>query len=68
MGHDLGRFQAYLELMKLGDLDLYHGIDTPDIYENQLELFESDGVKTYLIESVLDNLLDQLSSYEWEEI
>lgn len=68
MGHDLGRFQAYLELMKSGDLDLYHGIDTPAIYENQLVLFESDGRKTFLIESVLNKLLDQVSSYDWEEI
>ena len=58
MGHGLANYQSYLELIEDGDLTLYHGLVTPNLYENLPELFESDAsggfrpnqyqVKTYL--------------------
>lgn len=39
MGHDLGRFHSYCRLLEKGDLNLYHGIHTPHIYEEQQDIF-----------------------------
>jgi hypothetical protein len=58
MGHGLANYQSYLELVEYGDLTLYHGLLTPNLYENLPELFDPDAsggfrpnqhqVKTYL--------------------
>lgn len=40
MGHGLGNYQAYLELVEMGDLTLYHGLYTPHQYENLPDLFK----------------------------
>ena len=45
MGHDLGRIHCYFELLEYGDLSLVHGIDTPGIYVDQLELFKPNFKK-----------------------
>lgn len=68
MGHDLGRYMCYLELMEKGDLNEVHGLDTPNIYEEQLELFtqHKDGliVKTQAIAS----LERRLAALDWQSL
>ena len=41
MGHDLGRFHAYLACLRYADLTQFHGIDTPGIYQQQIDIFQT---------------------------
>lgn len=68
MGHDLGRYLCFLELMDRGDLDLVHGIDTPSLFEEQLDLFSrQDDLVTINSES-LNALLSELKTRTWEKL
>ena len=65
MGHDLGRIQCYFELLEHGDLELVHGIHTPNLYCEQLELFE---YKAQLCTPILENfkiVYDKLEQLKW---
>jgi hypothetical protein len=44
MGHDLGRILSYYDLIDRGDLSLVHGIDTPELFDEQTKLFESQDL------------------------
>lgn len=68
MGHDVGRIFALFDLFKNGDPNLYHGIDTPNLYKEQLDLFE---IKENLYSLNLDNtffLLKSLEDLPWQTI
>ncbi len=39
MGHGLSNYQGYLELLQKGNLEDYHGIITPNLYENSANIF-----------------------------
>ena len=65
MGSDLGRYHCWLELMDRGDLELVHGINTPGLYQDQLEIFNcEDGVCT-LNESAVDEIYANLNRRSW---
>lgn len=68
MGGDLGRFHAYLSLMHFGDLNLYHGIDTPNIYNNQLELFKMDAEFFYINHTAVIQMYQQLKELSWSAL
>lgn len=58
MGSDLGRWHAYCELLELGDLQEYHGLDTPGTYvEEKLDLSRS---------STVEDLYKDLHQGEWK--
>ena len=60
LGSDLGMWHAYLELLKEGDLSLYHGVTTRGFYEEERGIFDSnnhpqlDVLKSFYLE--LENL------------
>jgi hypothetical protein len=57
MGSDLGLWHAYCELLELGDLKSYHGLLTPNLYEEQRLRFTDS--------SVLE-MYKNLSSGDWK--
>lgn len=65
MGSDLGRYHCYLELVNRGDLGLVHGIHTPGIYREQLDLFkERDGL-FYLNQEAVEKIFADLKERQW---
>ncbi len=69
MGHDLGRYHCYLALMRYGRLDLFHGIDTPDIFENQKNLFTDLGNNLLsLNNTAVRELYSELEELEWTSL
>jgi len=56
LGSDLGLWHSYLELLKEGDLKLYHGIKTHGFFEEERNIFSSsnlpqlDVLKSYYLE------------------
>lgn len=68
MGHDLGRYLCYLELMECGDLNIVHGIDTPHIYENQLELFSSQENMLVINQECIKTLEANLETMSWSTL
>lgn len=70
MGHDLGRYHCFLELMCSHEniLKLVHGINTPSLYEGQLNLFvETDGALS-INTVVVDGMYNELKEREWNSI
>lgn len=68
MGHDLGRYICYLELMQSGDLTETHGIDTPSIYENQLDLFKGNDAELTVDQCSLKKLEESLDEISWSSL
>ncbi len=68
MGGDLGRYHAYLALMKYGDLRTYHGLDTPSLYQNQLQLFNVRDCHAELNINALEQVYSQLSEKKWQTL
>lgn len=69
MGSDLGRIHCYLLLLKYGNLELYHGINTPMLYKDQVDIFFEVGDQYFLphlqnIEKVYENL----ASLNWSSL
>ncbi len=65
MGHDLGRYHAYLSLMKYGDLKLHHGIDTPNIYHEQLNFFNNKDGQLMINTDLVNKIYSELHELEW---
>lgn len=68
MGGDLGRFHTYLALLQNGDLDLIHGIDTPGIYQEQLPLFKSNGLRREIDISMVEKMYIELEGKNWQRL
>lgn len=68
MGHDLGRYHCYLDLMRNGDLDLVHGIDTPGIFFGQQQLFTSSDMYRSISHSSLDIIYNELYDRPWTKL
>ena len=65
MGHDLGRYHSYLELMQNGNLDLYHGIDTPNLFTDQLSLFNGLNGSLTINKSAIKEIYTFLRNLSW---
>jgi hypothetical protein len=68
MGHDLGRFHSFLSLMKWGNLNLAHGINTPNIYNEQLNLFTNKGLHTSLSPLEVKRMYERIRGREWKTL
>ena len=69
MGHGLSNFQTYLELLDKGNLDLYHGILTPHLYENVPELFVRTRDNQFQPDTkAINDYINHLSSMEWSHL
>lgn len=68
MGHDLGRYQCYLSLMNRADLKLFHGVDTPCLYSEQIDLFARDGNFLKLNKRSRDVMYKKLKGLEWNSL
>ena len=66
MGHLLGTYLTYLELMEHGDLKLYHGLLTPGLYLDVPDLFQGNFKTGFqLRQDVINNFLAELQNKEW---
>jgi len=68
MGHDLGRYHCYLSLMEYGNLDLFHGIDTPGMYKNQKSLFIKEGNKLVPNKKEIEQMYKELEEMTWIDL
>ena len=68
MGHDLGRYHCYLALMKFGNLSLAHGINTPGIYNEQMNIFTQKGMHTSVTPIVLKQLYEDIKGAKWQPL
>jgi hypothetical protein len=68
MGHDLGRYHCFLALMKWGNLSLAHGINTPGIYNEQLDIFNQNGMHTNIAPMVIKQLYTQIKGAKWQTL
>ncbi|MBD64566.1 MAG: hypothetical protein CME62_05140 [Halobacteriovoraceae bacterium] len=65
MGHDLGRYHAYLSLLTYGDRELVHGINTPGVYLEQKPLFIQNNLSCSIDKQVRDEMYKELGEREW---
>ncbi len=68
MGHDLGRYHCYLELLEKGDLELYHGINTPNLFHEQLELFHCVNGHCRPNLSAIELMYKNLEELTWKKL
>jgi hypothetical protein len=68
MGADLGRYHSYLELMLYGDLELVHGIDTPNIFRGQNQMFAGQSGTLEISNSAVTEMYLRLSRLEWTNL
>lgn len=67
MGHILGTYLTYQELLNSGNLNLYHGIITPAIYESIPSIFKGNYQKGfYLNQQIVDSFFKQFSDLDWK--
>jgi hypothetical protein len=67
MGSSLGLWHAYLEVLKLADLKLTHGLLTPQLYQEELELFSGNYQEGFSINEIaVKTLYKDLSSSSWK--
>ena len=69
MGHVLGTYLTYLELIQFGDLSLLHGLLTPDLYQEVPNAFEGSYAKGfYFNQTVISKFIDDLKNKNWIEL
>jgi hypothetical protein len=67
LGSDFGRWHAYCELVKEGDLSLTHGIVTPGSYEGEKSFFSGSYQNGFEIEqTAVRRLYQDLSDVGWK--
>ena len=68
MGHEIGIYHSFLHLLTYGDLTLYHGIDTPGIYEEYNGLFNNHKDSLIIDEKKIENLYEDLKNKKWKAL
>ncbi len=69
MGHLLGNYLTYQELIEYGDLELCHGLITPCLYQQVPELFTGNYKEGFqLCKDVLESFLSDLKDKKWESL
>ncbi len=66
MGHPIGKILCTALLFKYGTPTLFHGIDTPPLYEGETPLFTRDDGKLSLQWEKVKQLVDELEGLEWK--
>lgn len=67
MGGALGVFHTYCELVREGDLSLYHGINTFGVYEEDRELFSGQDLLTPHVENIR-RIYRDLATASWKHM
>jgi len=65
LGSDLGLWHSYLELLKEGDLKLYHGIKTEGFYEEERGIFSSSNMPRM---DILKSFYLELENQPWKSL
>lgn len=68
MGSDLDRILTFTALMDGGDLNLFHGVSTPDLYEGQLDLFVKNECYRELNKDKAEEVFRRLEKVVWTKI
>src|SRR5690606_23505218 len=65
MGGQLGQWQAYQEMIKSGELSLYHGVHIENFY--QQDIFSKMSRDTFIPDkSRIKSIYDELSAAPWK--
>jgi hypothetical protein len=66
MGHLLGTYLTFLEMINFGNLDIHHGLMTPGIYKEVPNIFTGNFKHGFrLNQEVVDSFFENLSHKEW---
>ncbi len=68
MGHDLERYYCYIDLMLNGDLNEWHGIDTPSLYKEQKKIFLKEGDYCRVNRKEVETLFTEMENIQWTSI
>ena len=69
MGHALGALLAYEELVHFGDLQEVHGLLTPNLFEEEVDLFHGSFSEGFLPDvSASKKFLEGLEKKDWSEL
>jgi hypothetical protein len=69
MGSSLGFWQAYSELMQLGDLSVHHGILVEDFYLEEIPFLQGSYDTTFIADlTQVKKIYDELSYLQWNDL
>lgn len=69
LGHNLGRWHAYCELLREGDLNYVHGIQTEGFYQEEVNLFEGDYSQgLYAKTQVVQKMYKEIATLNWKSL
>lgn len=67
LGHDLGKWLSYCELVELGDLSLQHGIVTENFYQEEKRMWDGDYLNGFSPDSrCIRELYQDLDKRGWK--
>lgn len=66
MGHELGKWHAYCDLVNFGDLTQYHGIITNGYYEEEKNLFVGEYLDSFSPDlEVVNSIYQEMKQKTW---
>lgn len=69
LGHHLGKWHCYCELVNSADLSFYHGINPMGFYENEYSLFQGSHLRGFTINlKKVQMMYNELLSLEWKSL
>lgn len=67
LGHDLGRWHAYCEVVETGDLTFEHGIHTPGYFQEEKNFFEGNYQDGFIADTQkVQKLYREVSDLKWK--
>lgn len=69
LGHNLGRWHAYCELLREGDLALIHGIQTEGFYREEVNLFDGNYFTGFSAnQKTVHKMYKEISGLNWKSL
>jgi len=69
MGSQLGTLHSYRELLKRGDLSVYHGLLTPGLYNEESSLFKGDFHHGFILDKLkVKKYLEEVNDQNWTHL
>lgn len=69
LGHNLGRWHAYCELLREGNLDLVHGIQTSGFYQEEVNLFDGNYHQVFSANlQIVQKMYKDISHLNWKNL
>lgn len=69
LGHNLGRWHAYCELLREGDLGRIHGIQTEGFYREEVNLFDGNYFTGFSAnQKIVQKMYKEISGLNWKSL